>query len=507
MRITTAHHYFAHLNPRRLILPAIVLLAAAVIGVAVVLHQQWLPQAKDLIAAFWPGNDVAPAEAPVQPPSQSRQAHDDDHTDHEHDESTSLVLSAQARRNIGLSAENVGKVELKSFTRTMTFPAIVVERPGRTKIQVATPMTGVVTHVYAIKGEAVHPGRLLFKIRLTHEDLVQAQTTFLRTLEELDVEKREITRLEQFTQTGIIPGKRLLERQYEKQKLEAALSAQREALLLHGLSDAQIGQIEGQRRLLRELQVFAPSAEEGFDDIRLSRIPNTQVAALDPAAGSEMTREARPYVVQDLNVHKGQSVAAGESLCVLADFSELYVEGRAFEQDANQLVAAANRGWTVTAVVEGNQKQPQMIPGLKIVYLANQVDPESRALHFYVGLPNQIVRDEHTADGHWFIDWKFRPGQRLQVRVPVELWEDRIVLPVDAVAQEGAEYFVFRENGDHFDRRSVHVQYRDQFWVVVANDGSLFPGDRIALAGAHQMQMALKNKAGGGVDAHAGHTH
>ena len=95
----------------------------------------------------------------------------------------------------------------------------------------------------------------------------------------------------------------------------------------------------------------------------------------------------------------------------------------------------------------------------------------------------------------------------MQLRVPVEQWKDRIVLPVDAVAQEGVETFVFLQNGDHFDRRPVHVEYRDQLWVVVANDGSLFPGDTVALTGAHQMQVALKNKAGGGVDPHAGHNH
>ena len=51
------------------------------------------------------------------------------------------------------------------------------------------------------------------------------------------------------------------------------------------------------------------------------------------------------------------------------------------------------------------------------------------------------------------------------------------------------------------------VDYRDQSSTVIANDGSLFPGDIVALKGAHQMQMALKNKSGGGVDPHAGHTH
>ena len=98
-------------------------------------------------------------------------------------------------------------------------------------------------------------------------------------------------------------------------------------------------------------------------------------------------------------------------------------------------------------------------------------------------------------------------GAALELRVPVDEWPKQIVLPIDAVAREGAEYFVFQQNGDHFDRVPVHVKYRDQYSVVIENDGSLFPGDVVAKRGAHQLQMALKNKSGGGVDPHAGHNH
>ena len=95
----------------------------------------------------------------------------------------------------------------------------------------------------------------------------------------------------------------------------------------------------------------------------------------------------------------------------------------------------------------------------------------------------------------------------MQLDVPVEKWPDRIVLPVDAVAQDGAETYVFVPNGDHFDRRPVHVEYRDRSSVVIANDGTLFPGDIVAISGAQQLQLALKNKSSGGIDPHAGHNH
>ena len=78
---------------------------------------------------------------------------------------------------------------------------------------------------------------------------------------------------------------------------------------------------------------------------------------------------------------------------------------------------------------------------------------------------------------------------------------------VDAVAQDGVETYVFLPNGDRFDRRPVHVEYRDRLSVVVANDGSIFPGDAVVVVGAQQMQLALKNKSGGAIDPHAGHNH
>ncbi|CAN0536198.1 unnamed protein product, partial [Scytosiphon promiscuus] len=158
-------------------------------------------------------------------------ASEEDHHDHDHaghDETSSLELSPQARKNVGLTADKIVPVQLKDFTRTITIPAMVVERPGKTRIKVVAPMTGIVTNVNVTGGEAVQPGRPLFKIRLTHEDLVQAQTAYLKTLGELDVELKEIERIQVITNKGVIAGKVLLEREYAKEKLEAILKAQRE---------------------------------------------------------------------------------------------------------------------------------------------------------------------------------------------------------------------------------------------------------------------------------------
>lgn len=447
---------------------AVILLIAA--GV---LSRSWLSRRSEVPAK----NEAHGKRANVE--AGEHGAHDHGHTGH--NEATSLELSKQAQQSIGLT---VAAVKLQTFERTITVPGLITERPGKSVIAVTAPLTGVITNIFVIQGEAVQPGRPLFDLRLSHEELVQAQSDFLRTAEELDVIAREVSRLEKVAAEGAIAGKTLLERKYEQQKQQAVLRAQRQALLLHGLSETQVDLIYSKRTLLQGLTVEAPSSK---------------------ASAGEKTA-SKPLILQELNVTQGQHVTAGDKLCTLANHAELLIQGTAFAQDASEIQQAVANNWTVSMTVEGKAVKPERVSGLGILYLANQIDPESRAFHFYVKLPNELLRD-NTTEGRRFIYWRFKPGQRIQLHVPVERWADRIVLPVDAIAQDGAETFVFQANGDHFDRRAVRLEYRDQFSAVLANDGSIYPGDILAQSGAHQLQLALKNKSGGAIDPHAGHNH
>ncbi len=423
---------------------------------------------------------------------------------------TSLELTSQARKNLGLTAEFLKPVELSTYRRSITVPAVVVAKPGRSSIIVSSPLNGVVTHVHAVTGEAVMPGDLLFEVRLTYEDLVETQTAYLKTISELEVENREIARLEEATRSGAISGKQLLERRYAIEKLEAFAKSQREALRLHGLSDRQIDAIGKDGKLMGDLKIVAPNVDSHDDDheLRLSQILARPVSFSPMADGHPKStdHDLKPLVIENLQIHKGQAITAGERLCSLSDYSQLFIEGKAFENDIAAISEAATQGWTVDAMLSGS-RGTEIVRDLKIVFVSNSIDSESRTLSFFVELPNSMVRDETNADNQRFVSWKYRLGQRLEIRVPVDLWADQIVLPVDAIVKDGADWFVFQQNGSTFTRVPVHVRYRDQTSVVIANDGSIYPGDVIARKASHQMQMAIKNKSGGGADPHAGHNH
>ncbi len=488
--------------------------ALAVIAIAASYAMWWPPLSSWIDATLASNRGTAAGEADVH----------DDHSGHAaHDEPTAgqpaittLELSPQARLNLGLTPEYLRPVELSTYRRTLTVPAVVVPKPGRSSIIVSSPLNGVVTHVHAVTGEAVMPGDLLMEVRLTYEALVETQTSYLKTISELEVENREIARLEQATQSGAISGKLLLERRYAKEKLEAFAKSQREALRMHGLSERQVDAIGTDGRLLRELKIVAPEVDTHNHDqeLQLSQLSTHPVSftqspppALPPTVDDAAHNHGHePMVVADLQVHKGQAIKAGEKLCSLSDYSQLFIEGNAFENDIAAIAESAKQDWGIDAIFTGSQSH-EVVRNLKLVFVSNSIDSESRTLSMFVELPNKILRDESNSDGQRFLAWKYRLGQRLELRVPVEEWERQFVLPVDAVTKEGADWFVFQQNGKNFTRVPVHVRYRDSSSVVIANDGSIYPGDVVARRAAHQMQMAIKNKSGGGADPHAGHNH
>ncbi len=406
---------------------------------------------------------------------------DDPHAGHDHSAGEILHLSDAALQNVGYTPHTVA---LTDFVKTLTLPAVVVERPGQTQIHLAAPFTGIVTEVHAAQGEAVAPGTVMFRLRLTHEDLVATQRDFLQTTEQLEIARREIKRLQSLGE-GVVAEKRILEQQYEVQKLEASLLSTEQAMLLHGLTEEQVKQVSSDRKLLRSVDVKAP---DHFHD--------------DHACEGEHLLH-----VQQLEVTTGQQVESGAELCLLADHCELFVEGQAFEDDTRRLREVVRSGASIKARLLVAEGEVGEVDGLKLLYLADRVDPQTRALRFYLRLPNSIELDQSPTAHRRFIEWRFKPGQRMELSIPVEVMPQQIALPATAVVQEGPENYVFRRDGDHFDRVPVHVKHRDTRSVVVSPLGTLKPGDVVAAKGAYQMHLALKNMAGGAVDPHAGHNH
>ena len=70
---------------------------------------------------------------------------DHDHTDSEFQEQiVEIAFSPTAAKNIGLDDSAIITVDVIDYYKSLSFPAVVVERPGFSTITVPSPVSGVI---------------------------------------------------------------------------------------------------------------------------------------------------------------------------------------------------------------------------------------------------------------------------------------------------------------------------------------------------------------------------
>ncbi|MCA9173805.1 MAG: HlyD family efflux transporter periplasmic adaptor subunit [Planctomycetales bacterium] len=400
-----------------------------------------------------------------------------------------LKLSEQARRNLGLVSR---AARAQTYWRTIQIPGSIVDRPGQSDRGVTSPAVGVIKGIHAFPGETVHPGDRLFTLHLFSEYLQNTQKEFFAATNEIQLLKAEHARLSPLAQSGGVPQARLIELNNQISRQQALIQAHRQDLLTRGLAPEQIEQIAS-GKFVSTVDVVAPP---------LARIdPPTETSSTDAESQGKPAGEPQAYEMHDLEVELGQQVQAGQLLAMLANHSELYVEGHAFKREAPWLERAAQQGWPVT--IEFAEDDPLGWPTIdqrfEIRFLANTVDAENRTFDFFIPLTNQSRT--YRKRGETFLVWRFRPGQRVRLHVPVEEMQNVLVLPSDGVVREGPEAFVFQQNGDLFNRLAVHVLHEDRTSIVIANDGSVTPGLFLAQNSAASLNRVLKAQAASGVRA------
>jgi membrane fusion protein, heavy metal efflux system len=432
-------------------------------------------------AAYLTRGRWLPGSAGGDPPAAGN--HDPEH----HDHADRVKLSPQAQANLALEVEPLVP---ETYTRTVLIPGAVVDRPGLSDRGATAPVAGVVTEVKIQPGDTVRPGDPLFTVRIASELLLSAQAELAKAAKELQIAAETRKRLESVKIESVPAPRIAIEAENAERRAKASVDTLRQQLLAYGLRSEQVDAV-ADGKLVTELTVAAPPLPG----------PAGQLTPADPK-GSPGAPPAPAFEVKELKALLGEQVTAGQVLCVLANHRLLYVEGRAFKSEAVLLEKAAQAGWPVRAeFAEEAGGWPPFDAGLTIRHLANAVDPASRTFAFYLPLENQSRT--YARDGHTFMVWRFRPGQRVRLKVPVEQMEGVFVLPAAALVREGAEAFVFRQNGDLFERRPVRVLYEDRFDAVLADDGSVGAGQFVARRNAAALNRALKAAAEGG----EGHEH
>jgi multidrug efflux pump subunit AcrA (membrane-fusion protein) len=398
-----------------------------------------------------------------------------------------LELSPQARQNLGLVAR---PAKLQSYWRTVQIPGEIADRAGVSDRGVTSPAVGVVTQVHAFAGDTIREGQPLFTLRLFSEYLQNTQSELFRAVRETELVQNQVDRLQDAIRSGAIPEAKAIELQNQLKRQNALITAYRQDLLTRGLRPEQIAEVS-EGRFVSTIEVVAPPAVA----VRAG------AAAVEPV--SQELVSTKPdhllYEVEKLAVELGQQVQAGQLLATLSNHQSLYVVGHAFKPEASALERAAQEHRPIAiefADDDPARDWPALDQTFEIRHLANTIDPRSRTFDFFVPLTNQS-RD-YRKGNETFLVWRFRPGQRARLHVPVEEFRDVYVIPAAGVVREGPEAYVFRQNGDLFDRRPVHVLYEDRQSAVIANDGNVTAGMYLAQSAAASLNRVLKAQAASG---------
>lgn len=424
---------------------------------------------------------------------------------HDHPSQDSIVLSKQAQSNLGLKT---GPVELTEFWNSIRVPAVVVEQPGHSHRKVTAPLTGMVKQLFVHPSQLVHPGDPIAELELTGDALATTQGDLLQVIREMEVNQTELSRVEALVKQGTLPERNLLELQYERRRLEARREVKIQLLLVLGLSKDQIEEIESSRTLVRSFTVVTP---EIASEVRSHPTVRSESPPPDSAPPDGAEKPDWSYTVESIDAFPGKRVQIGDELCSLAFHAFLFLEGQAFEKEGDVVAKAMKEGWPITARFETGVKETLERKGLRILFADNVIDPTNRTFRFFIALPNEVTLDSKGPLGETYRSWLFKPGQKAELDLPTEWKEKAIVLPADAVVRHGLDAYVFRVNGDKFERQAVEIEAKTGAAVVIANNGSIFPGEVIAMNNAYSLNLAIQKAAGqsggGHGHGHEGHGH
>ena len=342
--------------------------------------------------------------------------------------------------------------------------AAVTERPMRESLRahgvlrarsdgearVAAPLTGrvVTTAAEAPKvGMPVTPETILAVIapRLAGDtDPDELARAVDRARRDLELAKKERTRLESLYGSNAVPERRVIESR-------------------HAESDAAADLATAEHRLRQYQGIHRASGEQ----------PIGRIVVRSPIAGTLVEARVAP----------GEFVEEGRVLFDVVDLDRLWLEARIAEVDLARVRDARGAWFRVDGI-----ETPFQVGEGSVVMRGGVVDAGSRTAPLIFDVPNP----ERSLAAGMFADVNVLTGDQRSV----------LAVPTSAVVDEGGESVAYVElGGESFARRSLTLGVRDGDLVEVLE--GLSPGERVVTRGAYYVRLAA---ASGAVPAH-GHAH
>ena len=201
--------------------------------------------------------------------------------------------------------------------------------------------------------------------------------------------------------------------------------------------------------------------------------------------------------VIDVHVRPEQRVDTGEELLVLHDARIMWLRLEPIGSEIGAVAQALGDGTSM----RGEPQVPGSGPVLedlvihRIATNGGGDDDHPGSAAAYIPVENHPLT-ACSQVGHLCRTWALRSGTRYMIRVPVEAFQERFVLPRAAVTEDGPDRVVLLQDGKAFRSVPVHVEFETDQVSVVANDGAIFPGEVAVMNGAFELGLALQRSQG-----------
>ncbi len=307
---------------------------------------------------------------------------------------TRVEASASLREQ--LQIEPVRRAEISDTLRVAGRIDFDEQRLAR----IGATVTGRVTQVDALLGQAVKPGAVL--ARLNSSELSQQQLAYLKARSQLELNRRNVERAQALFAADVIGAAELQRRESEYQISKAETQAAADQLQLLGLDRSSLEKLAAQGAVTTVTPVTATMAG----------------------------------VVVERKLAQGQVVQPADALFVVADLSRLWAVAQVPEQQVSQVKVGQSVRIEVPALAN------EHLVG-RLIFVGQTIDPETRTV---------LVRTElDNSDG------RLKPAMLAAMLIEGKP-EEKLVVPAGAVVRENDDDHVFVADGDqHFRLQKVKL--------------------------------------------------
>ncbi|MGI8835189.1 MAG: efflux RND transporter periplasmic adaptor subunit [Pyrinomonadaceae bacterium] len=340
-----------------------------------------------------------------------------------------ISLEPEAVSRAGIKTEPVGEALVAGSSMPSQTTTGVVQANAYRSTPVVSLVGGIVRRVSIELGQNVRQGQTVAVV--FSDELAMAQSRYLNAVAELDEHHRHHVRTARLVEIGAASREEMEQATTKLKTSESEVAAQRQRLILLGLSGGRIAQLKSPAQVSSEVSLPAP------------------------VSGTVISRTANP----------GEVIAADKELLRIADLSSVWVMGQVYEKDLAKVVVGS--GASITS-----DTYPGRVFRGRVSYIDPTLDPATRTAQARIELAN--------------------PGQALKIGMFVNVAfaalgvaeSTRPVVPKNAVQNINNQQVVFVEtkNANVFAMRPVRLgpEANGQYPVIEG----LNVGERIVTEGS-----------------------